>query len=154
MPTDLQKQHQDELREKREKLMVRKARTRRLIQHGAIAEAFVSGSEDMEPEKFKEELQRLLSPTGRRIPEGPERIDTKSGLGKEMRPCRELAITNPLAQCLFCEGYSPKELERLLEMIKKYLEKVPDGGYVRVKSLVDSSKIIMIRRNGNKLEVM
>ena len=70
MPTDLQKQHQDELREKREKLMVRKARTRRLIQHGAIAEAFVSGSEDMEPEKFKEELQRLLSPTGRWIPEG------------------------------------------------------------------------------------
>ena len=153
MPTDLQKQHQDELREKREKLMMRKSRTRRLIQHGAIAESFVSGSEDMEPEKFKEELQRLISPIGRRIPDGPERIDTKE-LGKEMRPCMELAITNRLAQCLFCEGYSTEELERLLEIIKKHLEKVPDGGYVRVKSLVDSSKIIMIRRNGNKLEVM
>ena len=84
MPTESQKKHQDELREKREKLMVRKARTRRLIQHGAIAEAFVSGSENMEPEKFKEELQLLISPTGRRIRLGPERSDTTM-CGKELR---------------------------------------------------------------------
>lgn len=153
MATNLQKQHQDELREKREKLMMRKSRTRRLIQHGAIAESFVSGSEDMEPEKFKEELQRLISPIGRRIPDGPERIDTKE-LGKEMRTSHEVTLSQALMSCLSREGYSPEELERLLEMIKNHLERVPDGGYVRVKSLVDSSKIILIKRNGNMLEVM
>lgn len=153
MPTDLQKQHQDELREKREKLMVRKARTRRLIQHGAIAEAFVSESENMEPEKFKEELQRLISPIGRRIPEGPERIDTK-GLGLYMRTSEEVTLSSALTSCLSREGYSPEELERLLKMIKNNLEKVPDGGYVRVKSLINPSKIILIKRTGSTLEVM
>lgn len=153
MPTESQKKHQDELREKREKLMVRKARTRRLIQHGAIAEAFVSGSENMEPEKFKEELQKLLSPVGRRIPEEPERIDTK-GLGLYMRTSEEVTISSALTSCLSCEGYSPEELERLLKMIKNNLEKVPDGGYVRVKSLINPSKIILIKRTGSTLEVM
>lgn len=154
MPTDLQKQHQDELREKREKLMMRKSRTRRLIQHGAVAESFVQGSEDMSPETFKEELQRLISPIGRRIPEGPERIDTKSGLGKEMRTSHEVTLSQALMSCLSREGYSPEELDRLLERIKKHLEKVPDGGYIRVKSLINPSKIILIKRNGSVLEVM
>lgn len=153
MATDLQKQHQDELREKRDKLMMRKSRTRRLIQHGAVAEAFVQGSEDMEPEKFKEELQKLLSPVGCRIPEEPERIDT-NGIGKEMRTSEEVTMSQSLMSCLSREGYSPEELERLLEMIKKHLEKVPDGGYVRVKSLINPSKIILIKRTGSTLEVM
>lgn len=153
MPTESQKKHQEELREKRDKLMMRKSRTRRLIQHGAIAEAFVFESENMEPEKFKEELQRLISPTGRRIRSGPERIDTKE-LGKEMRPSFEGILSNPLVQCLSREGYSPEELERLLELLKSHSEKIPDGGYVRVKSLADPSKIILIKRNGNILEVV
>lgn len=153
MATDLQKQHQDELREKRDKLMMRKSRTRRLIQHGAVAESFVQGSEDMEPEKFKEELQKLLFPIGRRIPAGPERSDTTM-CGKELRTSPEVTLSQALMLCLAREGYSPEDLEKLLEIVKKHLGKVPDGGYVRVKSLIDSSKIILIKRNDSVLEVM
>lgn len=155
MPTNLQKQHQDELREKRKKLMMRKSRTRRLIQHGAVAESFVKGSEDMSPETFKEELQRLISPIGRRIPEGPERSDTTNTMcGKELRTSPEVTLSQALMLCLAREGYSPEDLEKLLEIVKKHLGKVPDGGYVRVKSLIDSSKIILIKRNDRVLEVM
>mgnify|MGYP006939738646 CR=1 FL=1 len=153
MPTELQKQHQEELREKREKLMARKSRTRRLIQHGAIAEAFIQGAEDMEPETFKEALQELLSPIGRRIPSEPERIDTK-GLGKEMRPSFEGSLSKPLVQCLSREGYSPEDLASLLEQIKRHSEKIQDGGYIRVKSLADPSKIILVKRTDNVLEVV
>lgn len=153
MPTDLQKQHQDELREKRDKLMMRKSRTRRLIQHGAIAEAFVQGSEDMEPETFKEELQKLISPTGRRIPKGPERSDTTI-CGKELRTSHEVTLSPALTMCLSREGYSSKDLERLLELTKCNLERVPDGGTIRVRSKVDTSRMIFIKRINDVLEVI
>lgn len=153
MATDLQKQHQDELREKRDKLMMRKSRTRRLIQHGAIAESFVYGSEDMEPEKFKEELQKLLSPIGRRIPEGPERSDTTM-CGKELRTSLEVTLSPSLTSCLSREGYSSKDLERLLELIKSHPEKVPDGGTIRVRSKMDNSRMILIKRTKDVLEVI
>ena len=71
-----------------------------------------------------------------------------------MRTSEEVTMSQALMFYLSREGYSPEELERLLEMIKNHLERVPDGGYVRVKSLVDSSKIILIKRNGSMLEVM
>ena len=153
MPTELQKQHQEELREKRDKLKERKSRTRRLIQHGAIAEAFVQGSEDMSPETFKAALQKLLSPIGRRIPEGPERIDSNE-ITKEMRPYRELVMSNTLVQCLVCEGYSQEELKEIVNFIMTHHEKMLDGKYVRLKSKIDSSKIIMIKRTVSTLEVM
>lgn len=153
MPTELQKKHQDELREKRDKLMMRKSRTRRLIQHGAIAEAFVKGSEDMEPEKFKEELQRLISPTGRRIQSGPERSDTTK-CGKELRTSHEVTLSLALTSCLSREGYSPKDIARLLELIKSYPEKVPDGGTIRVRSKMDNSRMILIKRIKDVLEVI
>ena len=153
MPTESQKKHQEELREKRDKLMMRKSRTRRLIQHGAIAEAFVQGSEDMEPEKFKEELQRLISPTGRRIRSGPERSDTTM-CGKELRTSLEVSLSPALTSCLSREGYSPKDLERLLELIKNHPEKVPDGGTIRVRSKMDNSRMILIKRIKDVLEVI
>ena len=153
MPTESQKKHQEELREKRDKLMMRKSRTRRLIQHGAIAEAFVQGSEDMEPEKFKEELQKLLSPVGRRIREEPERSDTTM-CGKELRTSHEVTLSTTLTSCLSREGYSPKDLARLLELVKNYPDKVPDGGKIRVRSKIDNSRIILVRRINDVLEVI
>lgn len=155
MQTDIQKKHQENLRDNREKLLVRKARTRRLIEHGAIAESFIPESEEMSPEMFKEKLQSLISPIGRRIPEGPERSDTTNTMcGKELRTSPEVTLSQALMLCLAREGYSPEDLEKLLEIVKKHLGKVPDGGYVRVKSLIDSSKIILIKRNDSVLEVM
>lgn len=153
MPTESQKKHQEELREKRDKLMMRKSRTRRLIQHGAIAEAFVQGSEDMEPETFKKELQKLISPTGRRIPKGPERSDTTI-CGKELRTSHEVTLSSALTSCLAREGYSPKDLERLLELIKSHPEKVPDGGTIRVRSKMDNSRMILIKKINDVLEVI
>lgn len=153
MPTESQKKHQEELREKRDKLMMRKSRTRRLIQHGAIAEAFVSGSENMEPEKFKEELQLLISPTGRRIRLGPERSDTTM-CGKELRTSHEVTLSPTLTSCLSREGYSQKDLEKLLELVKSHPDKVPDGGTIRVRSKADNSRMILIKRINDVLEVI
>lgn len=153
MPTESQKKHQDELREKREKLMMRKSRTRRLIQHGAVAESFVQGSEDMSPETFKEELQKLLSPTGRRIPKGPERSDTTI-CGKELRTSHEVTLSPALISCLSREGYSPKDLARFLELVKSHPEKVSDGGKFRIRSKMDNSRMILIKRINDVLEVI
>lgn len=155
MPTDIQKKHQENLRDNREKLLVRKARTRRLIEHGAIAESFIPESEEMSPEMFKEKLRALISPTGRRIRSGPERSDnTNTMCGKELRTSLEVSLSSALTSCLSREGYSPKDLERLLELIKSHPEKVPDGGTIRVRSKMNNSKVILIKRIDDVLEVI
>lgn len=153
MPTDIQKKHQENLRDKREKLLARKARTRRLIEHGAIAESFIPESEEMSPEMFKEKLQSLISPTGRRIRSGPERSDTTI-CGKELRTSHEVTLSSALTSCLSREGYSPKDLARLLELVKSYPDKVPDGGIIRVRSKMDKSRMILIKRINDVLEVV
>lgn len=155
MPTDIQKKHQENLRDNREKLLVRKARTRRLIEHGAIAESFIPESEEMSPEMFKEKLQALLSPTGRRIRSGPERSDnTNTMCGKELRTSHEVTLSPTLTSCLSCEGYTQRDLEKLLELVKSYPEKVPDGGTIRVRSKMDNSRMILIKRTKDVLEVI
>lgn len=152
MPTDIQKKHQENLRDNREKLLVRKARTRRLIEHGAIAESFLPESEEMSPEMFKEKLQALFSPIGRRIQSGPERSDTTEICGKELRTSCEVTLLPALTSCLSREGYSPKDLARLLELVKSYPEKVPEGGSIRVLSKIDNSRMIIIKRMMNILK--
>lgn len=64
--TEKQLQHQRELSENREKAQAEKKRNHRLIIHGAIAESFIPGSEEMDRDEFEQALASLLSPSGRR----------------------------------------------------------------------------------------
>lgn len=57
--TELQKKHQEEMKEKRDALKQRKARTHRLIVRGAIAEAVIPDAASMTDEQFQQELYRL-----------------------------------------------------------------------------------------------
>lgn len=47
-----QLKHQEEMKQKRLAIVERKARTRRLIIHGAVAESFIDNSENMSGEEF------------------------------------------------------------------------------------------------------
>lgn len=58
--TDIQLKHQQEMREKRDKLRQRKERTHRLIVRGAIAENAIEGSTDMTDEEFQTALLRIV----------------------------------------------------------------------------------------------
>lgn len=58
--TELQRKHQEEMKEKREKIKQRKARTHRLIVRGAIAENAIEGSSEMTDEQFQEALIRMV----------------------------------------------------------------------------------------------
>lgn len=58
--TDLQLLHQQQMREKRESIKRRKARTHRLIVRGAIAENAIEGSADMTDEQFQQMLYQLI----------------------------------------------------------------------------------------------
>ncbi len=58
--TNLQLLHQQQMREKREAIKRRKARTHRLIVRGAIAENAIEGSAEMTDEQFQEILFRLV----------------------------------------------------------------------------------------------
>lgn len=57
----LQEEHRQILKEKREVLKKRKARTRRLIIHGAIAESFIKDSADMGADAFQQACVQALS---------------------------------------------------------------------------------------------
>ncbi len=54
--TDIQLTHQRQMREKREALKQRKARTHRLIVRGAIAEAALGSADNMTDEQFQAAL--------------------------------------------------------------------------------------------------
>ncbi len=54
--TELQKLHQQQMKEKRDEIKRRKARTHRLIVRGAIAEKLVPGAESMSDEQFQAAL--------------------------------------------------------------------------------------------------
>lgn len=54
--TDLQLKHQQQMKEKRNMIRERKARTRRLIVRGAIAEKIIKGAENMTDEQFQQAL--------------------------------------------------------------------------------------------------
>ena len=154
MPTELQIEHQKELKGNRDKLLDRKSRTRRLIQHGAIAETFIQGSENMTPEAFKTELQKLLAtPSGRRIQNETERSNTMPQRGKELRTSNEVIPAPALVQCLAREGYDRRDIEKLVKLILLYPDKLPDGGYIRLRSKKEHSVFILVRRHGNVLEV-
>ena len=62
MYTEQQLQHQNELKSAREREERRKKRTQRLIQHGAIAESFVPGSDRMDENVFRGTLAMMISP--------------------------------------------------------------------------------------------
>ena len=51
--TELQKAHQEQMREKREAIKLRKARTHRLIVRGAIAEKIIPNAESMTDKEFQ-----------------------------------------------------------------------------------------------------
>jgi hypothetical protein len=82
--TEEQKRHQEELKANRDKADKRKRRTRRLIEHGAVAESFVSGSEDMTGEEFKQALAQKISPTGRRDYPDTDRAEKNAQTKKKL----------------------------------------------------------------------
>lgn len=67
MPTQEQLLHQQQLRRAREDINSRRNRTHRLCVHGAVAESFVPGSEDMDGDTFRSALENMISPQGRRM---------------------------------------------------------------------------------------
>ena len=62
--TELQLKHQQQMKEKREAIKLRKQRTHRLIVRGAIAENAIDGSLDMTDEQFQETLLRAVGKSG------------------------------------------------------------------------------------------
>lgn len=58
--TELQLKHQQQMKEKRDAIKLRKQRTHRLIVRGAIAENAIEGSLDMTDEQFQETLLRAV----------------------------------------------------------------------------------------------
>lgn len=60
----MQELHREQMKEKREAIKQRKARTRRLIARGAIAEKVVPNAESMSDEQFQQELNRLVGKGG------------------------------------------------------------------------------------------
>lgn len=58
--TDLQLQHQQQMKDKRESLRLRKARTHRLIIRGAIAEGMIPGSAEMTDQQFQQALYSAI----------------------------------------------------------------------------------------------
>ena len=58
--TELQMKHQQQMKEKRDAIRLRKQRTHRLIVRGAIAENAIKGAKDMTDEQFQETLLRAI----------------------------------------------------------------------------------------------
>lgn len=58
--TELQMKHQQQMKEKRDAIRLRKQRTHRLIVRGAIAENAIKGAKDMTDEQFQERLLRAI----------------------------------------------------------------------------------------------
>ena len=61
---ELQEKHRMQMKEKRDTIKQRKARTRRLIVHGAVAEGFIENSEDMNGEEFQAACANAFYETG------------------------------------------------------------------------------------------
>ena len=84
--TELQLKHQQQMKEKRDAIKLRKQRTHRLIVRGAIAENAIEGALAMTDEQFQEALLvELLRPAIRRIP-------TEVPIG---RVCRKTLRSSP-----------------------------------------------------------
>ncbi len=58
--TELQKKHQEQMKERREAIKQRKARTHRLIVRGAIAEKVIPNAESMTDEQFQKALYQAI----------------------------------------------------------------------------------------------
>ncbi len=58
--TELQLKHQQQMKEKRDAIKQRKARTHRLIVRGAIAEKAIPNAESMTDEQFQKALYRAI----------------------------------------------------------------------------------------------
>lgn len=58
--TELQKKHQEQMKEKRDAVKQRKARTHRLIVRGAIAEKVIPNAESMTDEQFQVALYQAV----------------------------------------------------------------------------------------------
>lgn len=69
--TPEQLQHQQKLKENRDKLKERKSRTHKLIVRGAIAEAAIPGAIDMTDEEFQRALFDAIGRSGDTVPCSP-----------------------------------------------------------------------------------
>lgn len=58
--TELQKKHREQMKEKRDTIRARKARTHRLIVRGAIAEKVIPNAESMTDEQFQVALNQAV----------------------------------------------------------------------------------------------
>ncbi len=96
--TELQLKHQREMKEKREKIRLRKARVHRLIVRGAIAEAAIEGSSEMTDAKFQETLLRAvksvaIAPSHPQDPHGGASQESPSEDPAEQPSARARGIT-------------------------------------------------------------
>ena len=62
--TELQLKHQQQMKEKRDAIKLRKQRTHRLIVRGAIAENAIEGALAMTDEQFQEALLQAICSSG------------------------------------------------------------------------------------------
>jgi len=78
--TEMQLRHQQQMKEKRDTIKSRKARTHRLIVRGAMAEKVIEGAESMTDEQFQAALYKAL---------GKVEIATSNPQDSVGRPLRE-----------------------------------------------------------------
>jgi len=90
--TDLQLLHQQQMKEKREAIKRRKARTHRLIVRGAIAENAIEGSEDMTDEQFQNALFQLV---GRGSAIATSSLQESLGRASQESPSEDSCGSNP-----------------------------------------------------------
>lgn len=86
--TELQRKHQQQMKEKRDAIKLRKQRTHRLIVRGAIAENAIDGALDMTDEEFQEALLRAV---GKRSAIAPSYPQDSHGSGPRQSPSEDPA---------------------------------------------------------------
>ena len=86
--TELQLKHQQQMKEKRDAIKLRKQRTHRLIVRGAIAENAIDGSLDMTDEQFQETLLRAFGKSAAIATSHPQ--DSHGSVPRK-RPSEDLA---------------------------------------------------------------
>lgn len=59
--SELQEKHRRQMADNRDKVKERKARTRRLIERGAIAESMITGASEMTNEEFARVMRSVVT---------------------------------------------------------------------------------------------
>ena len=91
--TELQLKHQQQMKEKRDTIRERKARTHRLIVRGAIAEKAIEGAESMTDEQFQQALLKVIGKKSDDI--APSHPQDSNGSFPRKSPLEDTCGSNP-----------------------------------------------------------